>query len=148
MQALETHKIMLTLVSWTNLVLYRAYFSPIQVGLSVVASSIILWAIYSGLLYKRDVEEVDILKHSCADSFGGFFDFLLGKECIEASVSNEHDSVDGFSNILILPPGATCPCGLGTWNLMWCSAELHTSLQPKVRNWLQTLIMWCSWAWC
>ena len=90
---------MLTLVSWTNLVLYRAYLSPIQVGLSVVASSIILWAIYSGLLYKRDVEEVDILKHSCADSFGEWFDLIfdVSKEGIGATASNEHDGIDMFS---------------------------------------------------
>ena len=64
-----------------------------------MASSIILLAVCSVLSYKRDVEEGVVLKHSCADSFGEFFDLLfdVSKEYIGAPASNEHDGIDWFS---------------------------------------------------
>ena len=70
-----------------------------HIGLSIVASSIIMLAVCYDLSCKRDAEEGVIMKHPCADSFCELYELLFGvsKECIGALATNKHDGVDWFS---------------------------------------------------
>ena len=68
----------------------------VQVGLSVVASSVVLVGGLVSFMGEGDVEESVVLEHSGADSAGEFFNLLfdVGEESVGAPSSNEHDGVD------------------------------------------------------
>jgi len=67
------------LVPWAELVAKRACLSPknIQVGLTMVISSLVLCLVLLCCSGQRDVEEGVELEHTCADSACEFFDLLL-----------------------------------------------------------------------
>ena len=64
----------------------------VQVGLSVVASSVVLVGGLVSFMGEGDVEESVVLEHSAGEFFNLLFD--VGEESVGAPSSNEHDGVD------------------------------------------------------